>query len=143
MTGDFAVAVHALVFLNHRGETLASDILAKNICTNPARVRKVMARLRRAGLVEAREGKFDGGYTSIKEAPSIRLSDVLDAIGERCVESTWRPVSEEMDCLVSSGMAGVMDAIYDQLNDSCRKKLEEITIEQVSNAIFARESKKA
>ena len=50
MTSEFAIAVHALVFLNHKGETLSSDALADNVCTNPARVRKVMApEIRRSG----------------------------------------------------------------------------------------------
>lgn len=139
MTGDFAVAVHALVFLGHRDVTLASDVLAWNICTNSARVRKVMAKLRRAGLVEAREGKFDGGYTSIADSAAIRLVDVLDALGESCVTGQWRPGSDELDCLVSSGMAGVMDSLYADLNGVCRKRLGEITVGHVAKAIFAGE----
>lgn len=35
MTGNFCVAVHALVYLNHKGETVSSEKLAENICTNP------------------------------------------------------------------------------------------------------------
>ena len=46
MTSEFAIAVHALVYLNHKGETVSSEALAENICTNPARVRKVMAKLK-------------------------------------------------------------------------------------------------
>lgn len=49
MTSEFAIAVHALVYLNHKGETVSSEALAENICTNPARVRKVMAKLKKAG----------------------------------------------------------------------------------------------
>lgn len=47
MKSDFSVAVHALVYLSVKGCTLSSDALADNICTNAARVRKVMARLKR------------------------------------------------------------------------------------------------
>ena len=60
MTGEYAVAVHALVYLYHRGTTVSSEVLAKNICTNPARVRKVMAKLKRGGLVTTREGSEGG-----------------------------------------------------------------------------------
>ena len=45
MSGIFTIAVHALVYLNHRQATLSSEELSENICTNPARVRKVMAML--------------------------------------------------------------------------------------------------
>ena len=60
MKSDFSVAVHALVYLSVKGCTLSSDALADNICTNAARVRKVMARLKKAGLVGAREGSEAG-----------------------------------------------------------------------------------
>ena len=62
MNSDFTLAVHALVFLNHKAEVLSSETLAQNICTNPARVRRVMSRLAKAGLVETREGRKEGGY---------------------------------------------------------------------------------
>ena len=61
MTSEFSIAAHALVYLYHKDTTLSSEQLAENICTNPARVRKVMAQLKRAGLVATKEG-IDGGY---------------------------------------------------------------------------------
>ena len=54
MNGLFCVAVHALIYLDKRGCLLSSEELAANICTNPARVRKVMAKLKKAGLVTTR-----------------------------------------------------------------------------------------
>ena len=50
MNGDYSLAVHALVYLDHRNTHLPSQILAENICTNAARVRKVMRPLAAAGL---------------------------------------------------------------------------------------------
>ena len=43
LNSDFCVAVHGLVYLKHKNDMVPSEELAKNICTNPARVRKVMA----------------------------------------------------------------------------------------------------
>ncbi len=71
MKSDFSVAVHALVYLSVKGCTLSSDALADNICTNAARVRKVMARLKKAGLVGAREGS-EGGFCPRFPPPSSR-----------------------------------------------------------------------
>ena len=61
MDSSFNLAVHALVCLSHSGRSLSSEALAENICTNPTRVRRVQAVLKKAGIVEAREG-LDGGY---------------------------------------------------------------------------------
>lgn len=136
MSGDFAVAVHALVFLCHRRETLSSDTLAWNICTNPARVRKVMAKLRRAGLVDAREGKHDGGYRTLPNGEDIQLSRILQALDEKCVTPLWRPGGDEADCLISTGMARALDDIYLTLNEDCVHRLEKITIADVTRSIF-------
>ena len=52
MTSEFTIAVHALVFLNHKGTVFSSEGLAANVCTNAARIRKVMAKLKKADLVK-------------------------------------------------------------------------------------------
>ena len=61
MDSSFNLAVHALVCLSHSERSLSSEALAENICTNPTRVRRVQAVLKKAGIVETREG-LDGGY---------------------------------------------------------------------------------
>lgn len=55
MTSEFAIAVHALVFLDCSNATIASEELADNVCTNPVCIRKVMGKLKKAGLIETRE----------------------------------------------------------------------------------------
>ena len=62
MDSSFNLAVHALVCLSHSGRSLSSETLAENICTNPTRVRRVLAGLKKAGMVETREG-LDGRQT--------------------------------------------------------------------------------
>lgn len=44
---SFNLAVHALVCLSHSERSLSSEALAENICTNPTRVRRVQAVLKR------------------------------------------------------------------------------------------------
>ena len=52
MTSEFTIAVHALVFLNHKAQVYSSEGLAENVCTNAARIRKVMAKLKKADLAK-------------------------------------------------------------------------------------------
>ena len=59
MDSSFNLAVHALVCLSHSERSLSSEALAENICTNPTRVRRVQAVLKKAGIVETREGRGD------------------------------------------------------------------------------------
>ena len=80
MNSDFCVAVHALVYLNRRGCVLSSEELARNICTNPARVRKVLARMKKDGLVETKEGSSGGGYRFAKGAGEVSMAQVARAL---------------------------------------------------------------
>lgn len=135
MKGEFGIAVHALVFLNHKGARQSSETIADNVCTNASRVRKVMAMLVNAGLAAKKEGA-DGGYTLARGAAEIDLAAVLDAVGVRLIEPAWHSGSADMDCLIASGMAGVMDNIYGELNGLCRESLRGITVADIDETIF-------
>lgn len=89
MNSEFNVAVHALVYLDHKGDFVSSEELADNICTNPARVRKILSRLKQAGLVEAREGSV-GGFRFIGDARAVTLAEVAEALKTRFVSTNWR-----------------------------------------------------
>lgn len=130
MTGEFAVAVHALVYLHKRGEALDSEALARNVCTNPARVRKVMAKLKQAGLVEAKVGA-EGGYRFSLDPVAVTLRQVADALQEKPVAAGWRSGDPAMDCMVASGMALAMDRVYDVLNRACLERLAAIALSDV------------
>jgi len=130
MTGEFAVAVHALVYLHKRAEALDSEALARNVCTNPARVRKVMAKLRQAGLVEARTGA-EGGYRFPLDPSRVTLRMISDALEENPLSGCWRSGDPSMDCMVASGMAGAMDKVYEELNRVCLDRLSGIALSDV------------
>ena len=135
MTSEFAVAVHAMVFLNHKGGTLCSETLAENVCTNPARVRKVMGRLRRAGLVDTKEGA-EGGYRFRGDPEAVSLADIARAVEQRIVCAGWHSGDADMSCLIASGMAGIMDGIYQDLDALCMQWLSRLTIADIDKKIF-------
>ena len=111
MTSEFTIAVHALVFLNHKGAVFSSEGLAANVCTNAARIRKVMAKLKKADLVKTKEG-VDGGYLFHRDSRDVNLSMVAEALDTPFVAASWKSGNPHMACLISSGMAGIMDELY-------------------------------
>ncbi len=141
MTSDFAVAVHALVYLNRRKDTVSSEGLASNVCTNPARVRKIMVKLKRADIVKTKEG-LDGGYQFIKEADEVNLKQICEALEAKVVSASWKSGNVEKDCAIASGMAGVMDEIYGELDDLCKSALENISIQDIETRIFKNKMRK-
>ena len=135
MTSEFAIAVHALVYLNHRNATLASEELAGNVCTNPARIRKVMAKLKKKGLVATKEGQ-SGGYHINGSAGEITLDLIYDALESEAVCPSWKSGKPGMPCMIASGMSDVMDEIYSALNQACRERLQKMTLADVDRKIF-------
>jgi Rrf2 family protein len=137
MTAEFLVAAHALVYLAHHERCCSSDELAQNVCTNPARVRKVLSKLERAGLAEGKNG-YQGGCTLKKSPEEITLLDVLDALDETLVAPRWRSGSMDMDCRIASGMADVMDGVLLEVNQSGRETLRGITVAELERRLFGK-----
>ncbi len=135
MTAEFSVAVHALVYLAHKACMVPSNELADNICTNPARVRKVMAKLQHAGLVESREGK-NSGYTALPGSETITLRQVLAAVEEDAVCVHWRSGDVDRSCQICSGMGGVMDGVYAEMNEACNETLQKTSIGDILEKLF-------
>lgn len=129
MSSDFCLAIHALILLHRRGATLSSDALAGNICTNPARVRKVMAKLKKADLIQTREGS-EGGYRFAGDPHRITLDQIADALEVHFVCTNWHSGrnAADLDCMTASGMAGLMEEVLDDLDQRCRQRLREQTL---------------
>ena len=136
MNSDFTVAVHALVCLGHSQKVLSSEELADNICTNAARVRKVVAKLKKAGLVETKEGSV-GGCRFAGQPAGLSLARVAEALDVTFVEAAWHSGSQDRDCLICSGMAGLMDELFGELDLLCKRRLEEISIADLDRRLFA------
>lgn len=136
MTGEFAIAVHAVVYLNRHQTLVSSEVLAQNVCTNSARIRKVLSKLKRAGLIATKEGAV-GGYHFVSDPKQVTLLDIFDALGEPMIAQTWRSGNPDMDCMIASGMASVMDALYGELDGCCRKHLSGVSIQDVDDRLFA------
>lgn len=135
MDSAFCVAAHALVYLNHKACMLSSEELAENICTNSARVRKVMACLKRSGLVETKQGNV-GGYFFTADPEKVTLAQVAEAVQVHFVEAGWHSGDSDMDCLVASGMAALMDGVFAELNKVCMEQLKHISIADLDHSIF-------
>lgn len=79
----FAIAVHVLTSLAYRGAQgeawTSSDKLAESVRTNPVVVRRVVAALGRAGLVESQAGR--GGGARLARSPAdVTLAAVYRAV---------------------------------------------------------------
>lgn len=79
-------------------EELNSESLAKSLDTNPAFIRKIMAKLSRAGLIQTKRGKA-GGVSLLKNPKEISLRDIYLASTERANATNIKKPSSQ--CPVS------------------------------------------
>ncbi len=143
MNSEFPTAVHLLVYLAHApGQTANSEELARNVNTNPVRVRKTMGCLRTQGWVSTREG--NGGGYSLEVAPDrIPLSDVYRVSccgGLRPKKGTGLPESE---CEISSGISGAMDHYFAEAERRYLEYLDGVTVQDVLDRIVGEKGKNA
>ena len=82
-----------------------------------ARVRKIMAGLKRAGLVETKEGN-EGGYRFVGDPAALTLDQVARALEVRFVSTNWRGGGVDQPCLEASGMSEVMDGLLEELDQA-------------------------
>ena len=140
MTAEFAVAVHALVYLLHKNEYVSSNVLAENICANPARVRKIMGRLQKAGMTESIRGR-SSGYRIVPNGEKISLAAVMNALDEAPVIVSWHSGDIDNACMISSNMGGVMNDLYEQMDRKCMEVLNEKTIGSICRKIEKKEKR--
>ncbi|MBY0412585.1 MAG: Rrf2 family transcriptional regulator [Bdellovibrionales bacterium] len=93
-------------------EELNSESLAKSLETNPAFVRKIMAKLSRAGLIQTKRGQ-SGGVSLLKSPKEISLRDIYLAANEK----TTSPVIKKSKaiCPVSCSAQTILLKLSTQL----------------------------
>ncbi|GAB4367652.1 MAG: Rrf2 family transcriptional regulator [Acidobacteriota bacterium] len=87
---------------------------------------KILGRLREAGLIESHRGK-DGGYTLVRPAEEISVSDVLTAIGGELFESERCTGSAAVDPCIHESCCGIRP-IWATLGDLMHALLASISL---------------
>lgn len=91
----FAIAVHSLVLLAQCGCIMTSGAIAAKVNSHPTFLRRVLAQLAGADIVEAREGR-DGGYVLKAHPDRLTLADVYLAVRQEEPETC--PGEQSPEC---------------------------------------------
>ncbi|HWE46503.1 MAG TPA: Rrf2 family transcriptional regulator [Caulobacteraceae bacterium] len=126
----FPVAVHALVYLAHKGATspegaVSSAALAASVPTNPVVVRRVTAMLAKAGLIETRAGAGGGAWLA-KPPAAISLDRVLKAVNG-CAHLGCPPPGAE-GCPVSRSIPRAVSTALKAAEIAAAERLSKITV---------------
>ncbi|MEQ9364018.1 MAG: Rrf2 family transcriptional regulator [Leptospirales bacterium] len=131
---QFSMAVHVLAALAYnRGRLLSSEEIATSVGTNPVVIRRLTARLARAGIVETRRGK-EGGVQLARSPGEICLSEVHLALDEESAFSV-HPNPGKRSCVVNRKIKGILQGICDDVEDAVEDRLAAYSLCDVLSGI--------
>jgi len=130
----FTVAIHILSLLAYCGpESLTSEFIAGSVNTNPVVIRRLLAHLKKAGLVSSQGGP-GGGWQLLKPAETLTLRQVFLALEE----DTLFPLhSSEPNpkCPVGRGIQALLQGHYRSAQAALEADLERTTLAQLVQSL--------
>ena len=110
MDTKFSVAVHVLILISEAPTPVSSEQMAESVGTNASYIRKILALLKKAEIVDGRRGISGYSltaapeqltllqiYQAVMEEPKIHLLDIHQNPNDQCVVGRHiRPVLTDM-----------------------------------------------
>ena len=98
MDTKFSVAIHVIILILESPNPISSDQMAESVGTNASYIRKILALLKKAGIVDCHRGIIGYSLTSapeqltllkvyqaVTEKPSLHLLDIHQNPNDRCI----------------------------------------------------------
>ena len=141
MDTKFSVALHILTMISESKETLSSQALAESVGTNASYIRKVIALLKNAGLIQSQQGKT--GYQLSKSPKDITLLNIYFATQEISHISLF-PVHQNSspDCPVGKHIQGAVSPLFASAEAQLEKELAQQTLENVIDNLYQQAKQK-
>ena len=131
---QFAIAVHILAGLGYReGRETPSSLLAKSVNTSPSFVRRTLAKLSRAGLVETSTGK-GGACRLAKDPERISLLDVYEAV-DAPKAFAIHAYENQKSCPVSCRIKQALETAQKRTQQAMEAGLDAISLAEILAAI--------
>ena len=132
MTSRFTMALHALAMIaletdRAGGQPVTSATLAGSIGTNPVVIRRVIADLRRAGLVASRRG-VGGGVSLTRPASKITLRCVWEALEGKEQLFGRHPSGPNPACPTGRCVAASLEELYGHAEAALKASLGKVTL---------------
>ncbi len=127
--GWFAVAVQTLVMLAHSEDICPSANLADKVGAHAVFLRRLLAPLARAGLVEAREGRV-GGYRLARQPQEITLGAVYRAL-QGCPAENTIPLEPTSGPTLHPALRRAFDAISQEVDAAILMVMDKHTLAEL------------
>lgn len=126
----FAMASHIMTAVALKDDELVtSTYLADSLNTNAVVVRRILADLQKAGLLETLPGR-NGGARLARKASTISLFEVFAAVDEGDLFA-YNPNDPNKKCALSCGMKSVLHPIFKSANEALADNLRHVRLSEL------------
>ncbi|MBL7251180.1 Rrf2 family transcriptional regulator [Alloalcanivorax sp. C16-2] len=122
--------LHVLLHMAEADRPLTSEALASMMSTNPVVIRRVLAGLRRDGMVHSEKG-HGGGWRLARDLSDVTLRDIYVALGEPGLLALGHR-TESPDCLVEQAVNAAMEQAFQEAETVLLDRFGEITLAALS-----------
>ena len=130
----FSVSVHIMTVLAfNKCDLMTSEQLAYSIRTNRTVIRRLIAKLVDAGLLESFKGK-SGGVRLSKTSKEISLRDIYTAVCDKKLIATSGKEPAK-GCLVSCNMGKLMGEVVDGIESNSMSYLSNIRLSDLTSKV--------
>ena len=127
MDTKFSVAVHILILISESPPPINSDQIAMSVGTNASYVRKILALLKKAGIVHGHQGI--SGYSLLFAPKRLTLLQIYQAVMEQPKPHLLDVHQNPSDrCIVGHHIRTVLTGIFADVEDTFARSLSDKTL---------------
>ena len=133
MDTKFSVALHILIFISETDKIVSSELVANSVNTNSSHIRKIIALLKKGGLIESQQGKT--GMALAKSTKDITLADVYQIVyPNKHLVNIHEGANQE--CPVGNNIENLLQPVFNEAQDAFYNKLASKTLEQLIKELY-------
>lgn len=127
MDTKFSVAVHILILISESPDPMNSEQMAESIGTNASYVRKILALLKKAEIVDSHRGV--SGYTLTSTPERLTLLRIYQAVMEESKIHLLDVHQNPNDqCVVGRHIRPVLIGMFEDMEEAFARSLEDKTL---------------
>ena len=127
MDTKFSVAVHVLILISESTPPVNSDQMAVSVGTNASYVRKILALLKKAGIVHGHQGI--SGYSLLFAPKRLTLLQIYQAVMEQPKPHLLDVHQNPSDrCIVGQHIRTVLTGMFADVEDTFARSLSDKTL---------------
>lgn len=118
--------LHVLLHMAEDQRPCTSEVLARALQTNPVVIRRMLAGLRKQGIVRSEKG-HGGGWTLSRDLHAITLRDIYNALGCPPLFAIGNR-NENPNCLVEQSVNTALDGAFREAEEILLSSFDALTL---------------